>query len=319
MKRLLITLLVSVFVLTACAPAAVPTPTATVTVLPTATLTLQPTVTVTPVPTATHTPIPTSTFTVEPTADFSDLNECRTWFDATQKCPATLADLNSGRLVNFAKSVMKPFPPDALKAYPEKATGYTITYYEPYRVYDVIPLIFNLSTEGLNVKTEKWMYQGSTQFKPTVFASPISPMGDKLFFFVKSENISESPFDLLVLVVKLKTKSGKVGYYVLVCPPVFDDPNKVDKQKTFNKYYEWIDKMTYQPPYYNPKEIKSQQWSELTEKRSTLIKSIIEDITGDRKKLMDEWVNTGDIPEGLEKLPLYPYINGDEGWGFSKR
>jgi hypothetical protein len=436
MKRLPIILLVSVFILTACAPVATPTPTATATVLPTATLTLQPTVTVTPslseipiedgdnydgnmesvvnsadsrvklnlIKQATNywvdvlelfnreniigykpifnsvdgnkvdtiawvlqvsdpqsgaitmktvaagdfrNPEVVSMLPIDVSAGddqhllmfgavvgqgdtfkrmdqqgvitefmdksigawkkvekFADLSECRSWFDAIEKCPATLADINSGRLVNFAKKVMKPFPPDAYEAFPILDSGTTVTMYDPVRTYNIIPLKFVSLTKGLNNAS---------------FSSPLSPVGDKLFFLVKSENTSELPFDLLALVVKLKTKSGKDGYYVLVCPPEFDNPNKVDKQKTFNTYYEWIDKMAYQPPYYNPREIKSQYWSEHTEKRSTFIRSIIEDVNSNRKKLMDEWVNTGDIPVELEKIPLYPYINGKEGWGFSKR
>jgi hypothetical protein len=309
-------LMIALFILTACAREPVLTITAprSETVLKTSIPTQPSTATTIPQPTATHIPSATPTYTVEQTADFSNLRECRTWWEAIEKCQVSLEDLKSGKLVDFAKKVTQPFPPDAYRAYPEKTTGYTTRVYNPEMVYQLLPLEFVPSTEGVDDKTAKWMRQGVWGVNNAVFSSPLSPIGDKLFFWVKGKENSELPFDLMVMVTKLKTKSGKDGYYIVVRPPSLaaGEKVKVDMPATRRLYSQWIDKMAYQPPLYNPAEWYGdpRRWNFTT--LSSYMDLIIDDSNGWRKRLMDEWIDTGDIPEELEKVPLFAFISGSK-------
>lgn len=309
--------------LSACSPLSQPptfAPTVQLAVPPTFIPTPSPTTTETSLPTATPTTPPTATATLAPTEDFSDLSVCRTWMDALKQCPVTLNDLKSGKLVDFAKKVMKPLSPDAYQVYAVKDAG--VTERNMYHTAVEYAIDFLPLTDGLDEKTKKWMSYGDGihGINNALFSSPLSPIGDQLLFLIKGEKGStELPFDTLVMVVELKTRSGKMGYYTLVYPSCIwgGDKFTVEKSITLARYHNWVDLMAYHPPTYNPGDIACYENSEPYCKFSSFFNEVIKDPYGQRKKLLDEWIETGDIPAELEKIPLYPFINPDRGWPWS--
>ena len=227
---------------------------------------------------------------------FEDLHECRTWREAEENCRVSLKDLMSGRLVDYAKKVSKPFPEDAFKignvsVFPGSFGG---------------AFLFYPSTEGLDKETISWMRQGKYQTNNAVFTDPRSPIGDKLIFWVEGDKTSNLNFDMVAEVVKVKNADGSDGYYTVVLPPQAwiqsGSGYIIEQSGTDQAYDDWLKKMAYQPPLYEAATYKRD--GNLWKQQGTMILDIVEDKDGTNKNLMDEWKSTGVIPKELEKRPM---------------
>lgn len=283
-RILIVFLCIISFVLSACSPITWQIgPTSTP--IPTATPGPTDTPTVTPSPTPTLTPTP------EPTRDFTGLHECRQWPEAILDCRVTLEDLTSGRLVDYAKSMLAPLPDSAFPAIPRIGNGFGTAYFYPkYVEYKILPVEFTSATNGEIVDSA-------------------TPIDNRLWFLVQSENNDILPYDIMAMVVKIRTKNGNDGYYILVRPP---DGNVGDALSTdqFSYWSGYSKTAIYPEPVYNPNEFfgamnPDANW--LYRYQSKLLKEIIEDTDGQRKKLMDEWISSGEVPIELEKIPLFAY------------
>ena len=144
--------------------------------------------------TPTTMPTPTKTEFVTPMEDFSDLSECRTWREAREKCVVTVEDLMSGRLVDFARKVTKPFPDNAFNSgFPNIVSGTSGDAF-----------MFKPGTEGMDTKTIAWAFTGEWGVNNAVFADPRSPMGDKLLFWLEPDGTSEVRLPMLILIEKVQ-------------------------------------------------------------------------------------------------------------------
>lgn len=252
--------------------------------------------------------IPTSTSIIP--GDFSDLHQCRTWWEALEKCPASVEDIKTGRLVEYAKSVMKPFHENAYRVFTDFDFGTTSWSSEADNKHAIMrPLRFYPVTDGLDDNMITWLEGGRNR---AMFSSPLSPIGDRLFFLIKSKNDKELSTDVLAMVVKLLTKSGKIGYYILLDPQSFKKGDPYYSYFNLNSYEQWGDKMAFNPPLYNPEDWYKGDYDGF----GSYLRDLVNDPGGKRKKLMDDWIETGDIPEELEKIPLFAWVEGKEGWGF---
>lgn len=267
--------------------------------------------------TATYTQAPIITST--PTADpFAGLNVCHTWREAKEKCIVTLEDLTSGKLVDYARAVSKPFPEDALSLWlqPYPISSLADTYY-----------FCAVETDGTteDEATIAWMFDGEWHANNEVFSSPRSPIGDKFFFWIKADAASGSNLELIVEVVKIKNKDGSDGYYTGVqFPCVYADGSfcigpAEQPDLTAELYDTVFEDMAYQAPINDTTYLlDSENWMNTVGRNSEFLRNLAQDVGGVNKKLTDQWQATGNIPKDLEKRPLLLNLGGSPSSPFFK-
>lgn len=260
--------------------------------------------------TITPTVSPTPTTTPDP---FAGLNQCLTWRDAKQNCVVSVEDLMSGKLVDYARAVTGPFPADA---YELKISEITYTGCTTYRF---VPLL----SKGLilDEETKQWLYGGSIwNVNNAVFEDPRSPIGEKLFFWVKGDGTSNLNFDFVAEIVKVKNQGGSDGFYTVITLPALrmgdDNGPIIDQDATEASFDDFFENMAYQPPSRSQDRFEDSGYRAILEKYGNLILEIVDEET--TKLLLDEWQADGIIPKDLEKRPLiaggFPY----PGWPWAK-
>jgi hypothetical protein len=240
---------------------------------------------------------PTSEPTMEPQVpdEFANFHECYTWRDAKENCVVTYNDLLSGKLVEYAKKVTKPFPVDAFSL-------------EIHR-WDVLnnimgsSYVFLAKPIGSVDESTQAMLNIDSGFgvNKEVFSDPRSPIGEKLFFWVKSDGTPDLNFDALAVVEKVKNVDGTEGYYTLVQFPI---GLQVGEAETVKAYDDMFNNTLYQPPCYDAFYIRRTNWMEVLKDNGNLFLRILDD--ENTKMLLDQWALTGIVPEELEKSLLLP-------------
>lgn len=244
--------------------------------------------------TSTPTALPTSTATPDP---FAGWNTCYTWRDAKENCVVSYEDLMSGKLVDYARKVTKPFPDDAytLKLNPVgNVTG---------SCYYFVPLL----EEGLTLddKTIQQLYVNNNNgynVNNDTFAGPKSPVGEKLLFWVKGDGTSNLNFDVLAEVVKVKNRDNTDGYYTVIHYPSLQPDGTVDEVHTDMHYDDIFDLQAYQPPCRSTAFDQAGQMVARFELAGTFMLRIANDEIS--QALLDQWQETGIVPKDLEERPL---------------
>ena len=241
---------------------------------------------------------------------FAGLSECKTWREAKENCVITLDQLKSGVLVDYAREVTKPFPEDSYRiAFPNYivSTVGTILSFYPYG-------------DEMSQETIKYVYSGRFGLNNAIFSDSKSPVGDKLFFWVKETGTSELAFPALALVEKIRNKDGSDGYLTIVLPinPALGDPS-LSEGATAKMFDAWTEKMAYQPPFYDAEVFKTGNWGNVLKEKANFLSRIAIDSGDKKKKLIDKWQIDGIISEELAKEPLLGAIFSSSEAGWAKK
>jgi hypothetical protein len=244
--------------------------------------------------------------------EFTNFHECHTWREAKENCVVSLDDLMSGKLVDYARIVTKPFPENAFSLtvdrYPKG--GATNSFY--FSADAIGPV--DEETRAMLEKVDP----AGRRYNNDVFSDPRSPIGDKLVFWIKGDGTSNLKYDIFAEVVKVKNKDGSDGYYTVLGLPVMspDGSMKVDQVETERRYDTIFDIFYYQPPLYDGRYLSdTEDWVSDYENMKMLL-DILRDSGDVNKKLMDEWVMTDIIPKELEtRLLISVFIDNYFGYG----